>query len=173
GTARTAAASRRTRSRARPARASSASTAPPPTTRGRATSSSSRPSPRPPTRPRPAPGSPSSCTSTATTGSSPAARTRSRARSAACTPSDATKRHTAVPPSRTEMLEAFIARSPNDPFPRYGLALEHKNAGRLEEAWTVFTALMNDHPTYTAAYLHAGNTAVALGRPDDARTAYT
>jgi tetratricopeptide (TPR) repeat protein len=71
------------------------------------------------------------------------------------------------------MLQAFIAKQPNDPFPRYGLALEHKNAGRLEEAWDAFEALMRDHPTYTAAYLHAGNTAVARGRVEDARAAYT
>ena len=78
-----------------------------------------------------------------------------------------------MPPSRIEMLKAFIARRPADPFPRYGLALEHKNAGQLEEAWAVFSALMDGHPTYTAAYLHAGNTALALGRVEDARATYT
>ena len=77
-----------------------------------------------------------------------------------------------MPPS-IEMLQAFIAKRPNDPFPRYGLALEHKNAGRLEEAWAAFADLMEKHPTYTAAYLHAGNTAVALGRVEDARAVYT
>jgi tetratricopeptide (TPR) repeat protein len=77
-----------------------------------------------------------------------------------------------VAPTRAEMLQAFIAQRPNDPFPRYGLALEHKNAGRLEEAWAVFEALMRDHPGYTAAYLHGGNTALALGRVADARAVY-
>jgi tetratricopeptide (TPR) repeat protein len=70
------------------------------------------------------------------------------------------------------MLEAFVDQRPDDPFPRYGLALEHKNAGRLEEAWRVFETLMEKHPTYTAAYLHAGNTAVALGRVEVARAVY-
>jgi predicted Zn-dependent protease len=70
------------------------------------------------------------------------------------------------------MLKAFIAQRPSDPFPRYGLALEHKNAGQLDEAWTTFAALMESHPTYTAAYLHAGNTALALGRVEDARATY-
>ena len=77
-----------------------------------------------------------------------------------------------MPPSRIEMLKAFIAQRPNDPFPRYGLALEHKNAGQLDEAWGAFSALMDAHPTYTAAYLHAGNTALALGRVEDARATY-
>jgi tetratricopeptide (TPR) repeat protein len=77
-----------------------------------------------------------------------------------------------VAPTRIEMLQAFIAQRPHDPFPRYGLALEHKNAGQLAEAWGVFEALMSEHPSYTAAYLHAGNTAVALGRVEDARAVY-
>jgi tetratricopeptide (TPR) repeat protein len=78
-----------------------------------------------------------------------------------------------VPPSRIELLKAFIAQRPTDPFPQYGLALEHKNAGQLDEAWRVFEVLMEKHPTYTAAYLHAGNTALALGRVADARSVYS
>ena len=31
---------------------------------------------------------------------------------------------------------------------------------------------MAAHPSYTAAYLHAGNTAVALGQPEAARAIY-
>ena len=75
-------------------------------------------------------------------------------------------------PSRRELLASFIAARPHDPFPRYGLALEHKNAGELEDARGVFEALIADHPGYVAAYLHAGNTLVALGRIQDARTVY-
>jgi tetratricopeptide (TPR) repeat protein len=70
------------------------------------------------------------------------------------------------------MLKAFAAQRPSDPFPRYGLAMEYKNSGQLEQAREVFAALMTDHPAYTAAYLHAGNTLVALGRADEARTIY-
>jgi predicted Zn-dependent protease len=70
------------------------------------------------------------------------------------------------------MLKAFIAQRPSDPFPHYGLALEYKNAGQLAEAAEAFAQLMAAHPSYTAAYLHAGNTAVALGRADDARAIY-
>ena len=61
-------------------------------------------------------------------------------------------------------MRAFIASSsPSDPFPRYGLAQEYKNAGRLDEARATFDALMSAHPDYTAAYLHAGNALLALG----------
>lgn len=78
-----------------------------------------------------------------------------------------------MPPSRIEMLKAFIAQRPADPFPQYGLALEYKNAGQLDEAWRTFEVLMEKHPTYTAAYLHAGNTAVEQGRLADARAVYS
>ena len=74
--------------------------------------------------------------------------------------------------SRIETLKGFIAGRPADPFPRYALALEYKNAGRLDEARETFEALMAAHPSYTAAYLHAGNTLVALGRPAEARAVY-
>jgi tetratricopeptide (TPR) repeat protein len=75
--------------------------------------------------------------------------------------------------SRIDTLKGFISARPADPFPRYALALEYKNAGRLEEARETFEALMAAHPSYTAAYLHAGNTLVALGRSAEARAVYT
>jgi predicted Zn-dependent protease len=70
------------------------------------------------------------------------------------------------------MLKAFIAQRPSDPFPQYGLALEYKNAGQLAESADAFARLMAAHPSYTAAYLHAGNTSLALGRAEDARAIY-
>ncbi len=77
-----------------------------------------------------------------------------------------------MPPNRIELLRGFIAQRPQDPFPRYALALEHKNAGDLTAAWQAFDELMQSHGDYTPAYLHAGNTLVALGRRADARTVY-
>lgn len=74
--------------------------------------------------------------------------------------------------SRIDTLKGFITLRPDDPFPRYALAMEYKNAGRLDEARETFEALLASHPAYTAAYLHAGNTLLALGRRADARTVY-
>ena len=71
--------------------------------------------------------------------------------------------------SRIEKLRGFIAARPEDPFPRYALALEHRNGGDHAEAWRVFEELLTGHPEYRPAYLHAGNTLVALGRAPDAR----
>lgn len=70
------------------------------------------------------------------------------------------------------MLLGFIRQRPDDPFPRYALALEYKNAGRLDEARQVFAELMVATPSYTATYLHAGNVLVAMGRADEARQVY-
>lgn len=70
------------------------------------------------------------------------------------------------------MLQGFIAQKPRDPFPRYALALEYKNAGRLDDAQATFAELMTVEPSYTATYLHAGNVLVALGRRDEARSTY-
>ena len=74
--------------------------------------------------------------------------------------------------SRVEALKNFIAAHPADPFPRYGLAQEYKNAGRFAEARDVFEALMRDHPDYTAAYLHAGNVLLELGERAPARAIF-
>jgi tetratricopeptide (TPR) repeat protein len=74
--------------------------------------------------------------------------------------------------SRIDTLKGFIVQRPDDPFPKYALALEYKNAARLEEACEAFEALVAAHPAYTPAYLHAGNTLVALGRVADARAVY-
>jgi cytochrome c-type biogenesis protein CcmH/NrfG len=77
-----------------------------------------------------------------------------------------------MPPSRIELLRGFIAQRPDDPFPRYALAMEHKNAGQLDAAWETFKMLMDAHPEYVPGYLHAGNTLVALGRTTEAREVF-
>ena len=74
--------------------------------------------------------------------------------------------------ARLEKLRSFIAARPDDPFPRYALALEHRNAGDHDQAWGVFEDLLARFPDYTAAYLHAGNALVALVRTEDARAVW-
>jgi predicted Zn-dependent protease len=69
---------------------------------------------------------------------------------------------------RIATFKTFIARTPTDPFPRYGLAMEHKTRGELAEAWVAFEELMAAFPSYIATYLMAGGTLVALGRSSDA-----
>lgn len=73
---------------------------------------------------------------------------------------------------RLANFRSFIARSPADPFPRYGLAMEHKTRGELAEAWTQFEDLIKTSPTYVPTYLMAGGTLVALGKKDEAAAIY-
>ena len=69
---------------------------------------------------------------------------------------------------RIATFRSFIAKSPSDPFPRYGLAMDDKGRGELAEAWAVFEELITKFPDYVATYLQAGGILVALGRKDEA-----
>jgi tetratricopeptide (TPR) repeat protein len=73
---------------------------------------------------------------------------------------------------RIATFRSFIAKSPTDPFPRYGLAMELKGNGELAQAWAVFEELITQFPDYVATYLMAGGTLVALGRKDEAAEIY-
>jgi predicted Zn-dependent protease len=75
-------------------------------------------------------------------------------------------------PTRIELLRGFITQRPTDPFPRYALALEYKNAGQLDAAWETFRMLMDEHRDYVPAYLHAGHTLLALNRVSEARVVF-
>ena len=74
--------------------------------------------------------------------------------------------------SRIDTLLRFIAAQPGDPFPRYGLAQEYKNAGRLDEARAEFDALMRDASRLHGGVPARGQRAVALGERDEARAIY-
>jgi tetratricopeptide (TPR) repeat protein len=73
---------------------------------------------------------------------------------------------------RLANFRSFIARSPQDPFPRYGLAMEHRTRGELAEASAAFAELVEQFPAYVPTYLMAGGTLVALGKKDEAAAMY-
>lgn len=73
---------------------------------------------------------------------------------------------------RIATFKSFIARSPADPFPRYGLAMEHRSRGELAEAWTAFSDLLDNFADYVPTYLMAGGTLVGLDRKDEAAAIY-
>ena len=64
---------------------------------------------------------------------------------------------------RIERLRMLVEKNPDDPFPCYGLAMEHKNRGDHREAVRVFQQLVEHHPEYTAAYFHFGMSLQAVG----------
>lgn len=74
---------------------------------------------------------------------------------------------------RLAMLQQFVAQRPDDPFARYGLAMELKKRGLLAQANATFVELMSRHPDYVPAYLMAGNNLLADGDRDGARDVFT
>lgn len=73
---------------------------------------------------------------------------------------------------RIATFKSFIERAPGDPFPRYGLAMEHRTRGDLAAAWVAFSDLLASFPDYVPTYLMAGGTLVALGRKAEAADIY-
>lgn len=73
---------------------------------------------------------------------------------------------------RIAAFKGFIEKSPDDPFPRYGLAMEYCNLGRKDEARQAFDELMARFPDYVPAYLMAGGNLAELGHGDSAAEVY-
>jgi hypothetical protein len=70
---------------------------------------------------------------------------------------------------RRAQLEKFIAAQPDQPFPRYALALELKSGGDAAGAARALEDLVSRAPDYLAAYLQLGALQQELGRAADAR----
>jgi predicted Zn-dependent protease len=71
--------------------------------------------------------------------------------------------------SRVDAIRKIVEQSPNDPFPRYGLAMELKNLGQHDEAHAVFEELERRHPDYVAQYLMHANLLTTLRRTGEAK----
>lgn len=71
-------------------------------------------------------------------------------------------------PDRLAMLRQLAERSPGDPFPKYGLAMELRKRGAHDEAVAAFHDLTTTHRGYVPAYLMFGNMLRELGRNDEA-----
>ena len=77
-----------------------------------------------------------------------------------------------MPSDRLETLLQFVESNPKDAFVRYGLAQEYVNRDQLEKAIEEFNTLMADNADYQAAYYHAGQTYLKLGRKEEARETF-
>ena len=71
------------------------------------------------------------------------------------------------------MLEEFVAAKPNDPFSRYGLALEYMNAGESAAAEQQFQNLVSTHPEYIATYYQFAQFLIRNARHAEARQILT
>lgn len=70
---------------------------------------------------------------------------------------------------RMAILRSFAEKRPQDPFPRYALAMELKTAGDTAGAWQLFEPLIAEHPDYLASYAPAAEVAIELGQRERAR----
>jgi tetratricopeptide (TPR) repeat protein len=74
--------------------------------------------------------------------------------------------------SRRQQLEALLADDPNDPFLRYGMAMEFSSEGDHDTALRWFNDLIQVQPEYVPAYLQAGQALVRLDREEEAMAVY-
>jgi tetratricopeptide (TPR) repeat protein len=73
---------------------------------------------------------------------------------------------------RIEQLKKFIDQAPDEPFPRYALALELKGRGEADAAAAELGELVRRAPDYLAAYLQLGMLLQVLGRTSEARKVF-
>lgn len=74
--------------------------------------------------------------------------------------------------TRKQQIEEMLADDPNDPFLRYGLAMEYASAGQDDEAVRCFRQLLETSPDYVPGYMQAGRVLTRLDRVEEARTIY-
>ena len=74
--------------------------------------------------------------------------------------------------TRKQQIEEMLTEDPNDPFLRYGLAMEHVAEGQDDEAVRCFQELLRRAPDYVPGYMQAGRALARLGRDDEARELY-
>jgi predicted Zn-dependent protease len=71
--------------------------------------------------------------------------------------------------TRRQMLEEFVAKKPDDPFSRYGLAMECMNDRDPNAADGHFRALLERTPDYIPAYLMYGQCLARESRTGEAK----
>jgi len=67
------------------------------------------------------------------------------------------------------MLTEILAASPDDPFARYGLAMEYSKGGDIERALAEFKTLLEKNPDYTPGYFMAAQTLAGADRVEEAK----
>ena len=67
---------------------------------------------------------------------------------------------------RLAYLEKITSEGSTDPFAWYGLALEYKTLGRVDDALRTFTALRSKQPDYVPMFLMCGQMLADAGRAE-------
>ncbi len=67
---------------------------------------------------------------------------------------------------RLAYLEKITSEGSADPFAWYGLALEYKTLGRVDDALRTFASLRSQNPDYVPMFLMCGQMLADAGRPE-------
>jgi predicted Zn-dependent protease len=67
---------------------------------------------------------------------------------------------------RLAYLEKITSEGSTDPFAWYGLALEYKTLGRVDDALRTFTSLRSQTPDYVPMFLMCGQMLADVGRAE-------
>lgn len=70
---------------------------------------------------------------------------------------------------RLDALTKMTSAGSKDPFVWYGLAMEYRGLGRLDDALATFGALRDLDPSYVPQYLMCAKLLLELGRSVEAR----
>ncbi len=70
---------------------------------------------------------------------------------------------------RLATLEALVEKGSTDAFVHYGLAMEYRSEGRVEDALRTFAGLRLSQPDYLAMYLLCGQMLAGESRTAEAR----
>jgi tetratricopeptide (TPR) repeat protein len=70
---------------------------------------------------------------------------------------------------RLATLNEILTQNPNDPFARYGLAMEYSKSGDVERALEEFAKLLSANPDYTPGYFMAAQTLARANRIEQAK----
>ena len=77
-----------------------------------------------------------------------------------------------TPEQRVAAFRKMVEQRPHEPFARYSLALAHRSLGQGDEAARQLQELVLKVPGYVPTYLMLGQVLEALGRPEEAASAY-
>ena len=72
------------------------------------------------------------------------------------------------PMDRITRIQAFLEQNPKDSFLRHALALEYIKLGQLNDAKTLFLAVLSDNPDYIGSYYHLARLLETLEERDAA-----
>ncbi len=71
-----------------------------------------------------------------------------------------------------ERLRAYLDKDPDDTFTRFALALEYQKEDDIDQARSLFEAIVSNDPDYVGTYYHLGKLYEQVNATEKARETY-